>query len=598
MPLAVVQTLAQTRKNMSSVGGGLAAPESPAYIEIRLSITEFMRLFFNMRFAILLTCLAQLCAPAVSQPSEPGPVEDGYPKNWGIDVQHYTFALQLSDESDVIHGQATVTARYKAPGQTVLRLDLINQSESLEGKGMTVTRVHEDGADRPYRHEDNQLFIELGREIPQHERVAITVEYLGIPATGLQIAPTKHGDRSFFSDNWSSRAKNWLPTVDHPYDKASNEFIITAPNHYQVISNGLLMEETDLGNGLRLTHWKNDVPIATWLYVLGVAKFAVQYVDTFDGKSIQTWVYKQDRDAGFYDFAIPTKQALAWLTDLVGPFSYQKLANIQSNSVGGGMEAASAIFYGDRSVTGTRDKRWQHIIVHEIAHQWFGNAVTEYEWNDLWLSEGFATYYTLLFRLYAYGREDFVAGLNNARDRVYAYYENDYDFRIIRPHFSNLNDVSGIMIYQKGAWVLHMLRALVGEDAYNAGVRTYYAAYKDANASTADFRRHIEEASGMELEWFFDQWLYQGGVVHLEGSWAVESGELTITLQQTQPQYSFRIAPEFDVIYEDGSRERISFEFKGNLPVTQIWPAPKAIAEVVLDPDTELLARWTFSKAN
>ncbi len=546
----------------------------------------------------LLLCAAVPAFPVRAQPAEPGPVQDGYPKNWDVDVQHYAFALQLSDDTDSIAGQATVEVRFLAPGHSTLRLDLVKQSTALDDRGMVVGRVHMGGRDLAFRHEDDQIFIDLGREANAQELVRLTVEYHGIPATGLQIAPTKHGDRSFFSDNWSSRAKNWLPTVDHPYDKATNEFMVTAPNHYQVISNGLLVEETDLGGGMRLTHWRNSVPIATWLYVLGVAEFAVQYVDTFNGKSIQTWVYKQDRDAGFYDFAVPTKQALAYFTDLIGPFSYEKLANIQSNSVGGGMEAATAIFYGDRSVTGTRDRRWQHVIIHEIAHQWFGNAVTEYEWNDLWLSEGFATYYTLLFRLYAYGRDDFVEGLENARDRVFAYYEDDYDFRIIREHLPDLNSVSGSMIYQKGAWVLHMLRSLVGVDAYNEGVRNYYAAYKDGNASTNDFRRHMEEASGMELEWFFTQWLYQGGVVFLDGSWQFDSAssELAISLEQTQPTYTFRIAPAFDLVFEDGTRERMHVELDGHAPAEFSTNTDKPVTDVIPDPDTELLARWTFER--
>ena len=541
---------------------------------------------------------ALLVSASLAQPTDPGPVQDGYPKNWNVDMLHYAFALQLSDETDTIVGQATVAARFLESGPSTLRLDLIRRSESLDGKGMTVTRIHQNGHDLEYRHENDQIWIDLGQPAAALERTEVTVEYQGVPASGLKIAPNKHGDRSFFSDNWSSRAKNWLPTVDHPYDKATNEFIVTAPDRYQVISNGLLVEETDLGNGQRRTHWHNSVPIPPWLYVLGVAEFAVQYVDTFEGKSIQTWVYRQDRDAGFYDFAVPTKQALGYFSDLIGPFSYEKLANIQSNSVGGGMEAATAIFYGDRSVTGTRDRRWQHIIVHELAHQWFGNAVTEYEWNDLWLSEGFATYYTLLFRRYAYGRDDFVEGLKDARDRVYTYYEDDYDFRIIRPHLPDLNDVSGSMIYQKGAWVLHMLRVLVGEDAYNHGVRTYYAAYRDRNASTNDFRRHIEEASGMELDWFFDQWLYQGGVVHLDGHWSYEdeSGEFVIELQQTQPAYSFRIVTEIELELRDGSRTRTSVTLDGSDRVGHRVSTEQPVVSIVVDPDTELLARWTIAR--
>jgi glycosidase len=188
-----------------------------------------------------------------------------------------------------------------------------------------------------------------------------------------------------------------------------------------VVSNGLLVEETDLPDGRRRTHWRQSVPIAPWLYVLGVARFAVQHVDTFDGKAIQTWVYAKDRDAGFHDFAVPTRDALAFYSERVGPFSYEKLANVQSNSVSGGMEAASAIFYSEGSVTGTRSERWRNVVIHEVAHQWFGNAVTEYDWDDVWLSEGFATYFTLLFIEHAYGRDEFLRGLEDSRQRVIAF---------------------------------------------------------------------------------------------------------------------------------------------------------------------------------
>ena len=147
----------------------------------------------------------------------------------------------------------------------------------------------------------------------------------------------------------------------------------------------LQMEISDVPSGRRRTHWKNSVPIAPWLYVLGAARFAVQRVGAFDGKAIETWVYAQDRDAGFADFPTPTKDVLAYYTDYVGPFAFERLANIQSNSVRGGMEAASAILYSESSVTGTGSVRWRNVVIHEIAHQWFGNAVTEADWNDVWL---------------------------------------------------------------------------------------------------------------------------------------------------------------------------------------------------------------------
>ncbi|MFN9982517.1 MAG: M1 family peptidase, partial [bacterium] len=184
-------------------------------------------------------------------------------------------------------------------------------------------------------HEKNALYINLPRSFAKNTTATFIINYRGIPADGLRIGNTKHGERSFFNENWPNRTRHWLPTVDHPYDKATNEFVIIAPSHYQVISNGLLVEESILNANQKLTHWKQSVPISSWLYVLGVARFAVQYVDEFMGKQIQTWVYPQDREKGFFDFASPTKEVLGFYSNYVGPFAYEKLANIQTPSVGG-----------------------------------------------------------------------------------------------------------------------------------------------------------------------------------------------------------------------------------------------------------------------
>ena len=270
---------------------------------------------------------------------------DSYPRDPNIDIVHYTFKIELSDKTDEIVCEALIDVKFVSDGVRSFRLDLTNQNTGLEGKGMSVSSVETKGQATRFRHSDNSLQIELLTQSKANERQQFTIRYRGEPATGLKIANNKYGDRTFFSDNWPDKGRNWLPTVDHPSDKATCDFIVTAPSHYQIVSNGLKIEETDLANGNRITHWRQSVPIASWLYVLGAARFAVQYVDQFEGKSIQSWVYYQDRDKGFYDYGYVTKDALAFYSDRVGPFSYEKLANIQSNSVSGGMEAASAILY-------------------------------------------------------------------------------------------------------------------------------------------------------------------------------------------------------------------------------------------------------------
>jgi aminopeptidase N len=522
--------------------------------------------------------------------------QDSYPKNPDIDILGYVFNLTFSDESDSISGVATTTARYLAAGLSELRLDLIEASDELEGKGMRVSRVTMNDDDLAFQHRDNQLFIDLGREMAVNERIEVFIHYSGEPAMGLVIGPNKYGDRTFFSDNWSSRVRNWLPVVDHPSDKATTEMIIKAPGKYQVTSNGTVVETSDLGEGMRKTHYRNPVPTATWLYFVGVAQMAVQQVDTYEGIPIETWVYWQDREAGFYDFAEPSKKALAFYSNLVGPYVNSRFANIVSNgTAGGGMEAASTPAYADDSVSGTRATRWQRIIIHEIAHQWFGNAVTEFHWNDVWLSEGFATYYTLLFREHLYGHDDFIEGLRDSRNRIISFYDEDYDFQIVRNYIEDLNDVSGSMMYQKGAWTLHMLREKIGVAAYTKAVRSYYAEYMNKNAQTADLRRHMEEASGQELEQYFDQWLFQGGIPNLEISWSARGGDVEINIKQVQETYGFLLPVDFEIVLADGSSEVISIDVSFDARVKSTRSFDSNVVDVVIDPLTRLLAKWTVN---
>ena len=524
---------------------------------------------------------------------------DTYPKNPNIDALNYAFRLTLSDATDEIVGEATVDIRFLADGITRVRLDLINQGS--DGRGMSVSEVTSSDGPVTFTHQNDELFITLAAPTQAQQRSRYTIRYRGIPATGLIIEPNKHGDRTFFSDHWPNKARNWLPTIDHPYDKATSELIVTAPNHYQVVSNGLKIEETDLPGDMRLTHWKQSVPVATWLYNLGVARFAVQHLGDHEGKAIQTWVYYQDRDAGFYDFAVPTRQVLEFYGDWVGPYSYEKLANIQSNSVGGGMEAASSIFYGDDSVTGERTTRWRNVVIHEIAHQWFGNAVTENDWDHVWLSEGFATYFTLLFREHQYGRDDFVEGLKQSRDRVRSFYEENPHYRIVHDNLDDMGRVTSSQTYQKGGWTLHMLRGVIGEDAFWKGIQDYYRRYRDRNASTDDFRRAMEEASGRDLSEFFHQWLYQGGALEYEGGWSYDSGSGTVEVELNQVQddgYSFKMPIQLGIYLAGETEPRIELLQVNDMRNRFTISVDREPESVVLDPDTWVLMDADFARRN
>ena len=524
---------------------------------------------------------------------------DTYPVSNFVDITHYRFKLTLSDSTDEISGATTVHAKFLSNEIRQIRLDLIGRSEERDGHGMQVHSVVSAGKNLTFDHSDDVLLIDLPSAPHVNDIVKLDIQYSGIPDTGLLIKDNKYGERTFFSDNWPNKARNWLPTVDHISDKATSEFLIIAPGHYQVVSNGLLQEQSDLAGGLRLTHWKQSVPTSPWLYVLAAANFAVQYVDEFDHKSIQTWVYHQDRDAGFYDFAVPTRSALEFYSSYVGPFVYEKLANIQSNSVGGGMEAASAILYGDESVTGQRTRRWQNVIVHEIAHQWFGNSVTEADWDDVWLSEGFATYFTQLYFEFADGHDAFVERMSAARDRIFAFHAENPRYRIVHENLDDMSKVTTGQTYNKGAWILHMIRTEIGDENWWAGIRNYYRKYMNSHASTDDFRDEMEAVCECDLEPLFTQWLYQGGNVLLNGEWYFEESTNTVevVLSQTQSdEFRFSVDVEIGIFGNNDLVPTIHhLPLSGEIGRLSI-PLDDKPERVVIDPRTVLLAQWSFTE--
>ena len=524
---------------------------------------------------------------------------DHYPINKNIDVIHYAFNLSLSDSTNEILGSTLVTVKFKEAGMQNLRLDFVNKTALRQAKGMVVESVMMGNTQINYTHQNDELIIFLPTPSSQLQVVTFTIKYHGIPYDGLRIGATKWGDRSFFNENWPNRGRHWLPIIDHPHDKATSEFIVKAPSHYKVVSNGLLQEESDLGNNTKLTHWKQSVPVSSWLFVLGVADFAVKYVDQFQGKSIQTWVYAKNREAGFYDFDEPTKKVLEFYSNYVGPYAYEKLANIQTPSVNGGMETSSAIFYGEDLVTGKREERTRNVVIHEIAHQWFGNAVTETTWDDAWLSEGFATFFTLLFIENEYGKDEYTKGILKAKKTVYDLSAKMPAFSIVSDRTAEKEVVTSGITYQKGAWVLHMLRNLIGEAAFKKGIQNYYATYFNANTSTDAFIVEMEKASNKDLKLFFKQWLYQPINPAINASWNYDATtqKLKIHLNQTQgDQFLFTVPVEMGYYKKGDTKPTLLTLNLKNKEQDFTFSVKNSIDKLELDPRNVLLNNGQLTK--
>jgi aminopeptidase N len=530
----------------------------------------------------LLACATALLAVSLDLSA------DTYPRQPWVDAIHYRFAVSLNETTPHVTAEAAATFRLLAAAEAI-ELDLVNESA---GSGMRVRAVTLADRAVPYTHAGDRLRLTIPAGTPPGADVTYRIAYEGVPRDGLKVFTNMHGERVVFSEGWPNRARHWLPTIDHPYDKATAEMIVTAPAQWQVVSNGRLVEEVDVEPGRRRTHWRQGVPIASWLFALGAARFDAHHAGSVQGVPLQTWAFPQDRAAARHLFEETSRRAMDFFSDRVGPYPYEKLANVQAAGFGGGMENATVIFYGEQGVAAGRGP-----VVHEIAHQWFGNSVTERDWDDVWLSEGFATYFSLLYIEHFEGRDAFVQALRRSRDTVLDASRALPEAPVVHRNLDNMARVLNGLVYQKGAWVLHMLRAEVGTAHFWAGMREYYRRYRDRNASTDDLRQVMEQVSGRDLRGFFAQWLTRGGNPAIEGTWRYdrERRALELVIRQTHGGEPYVLPVEVEIVTASGS-SRHAVRAAG--PTTTVsLPVDTPPTEVRLDPDTWLLASMATTRA-
>ena len=503
-----------------------------------------------------------------------------------IDVLHYEYRLTLSDHTDEIAGEAAITIRFRNVTDR-FTLDLASKTG---GKGMTVKQILAPVKIRSYDHKDDRLQIFFSSPAVTEDTFTFYISYAGVPADGLIISKNKFGERTFFADNWPNRARHWIPCNDRPDDKASVDFYVGVPRHFQVISNGLLQNDTAAGewetealNKGRYYHWRETTPIPTKVMVIGAARFAVkEFEDSPANIPVSAWVYPQDSAKGFYDYALAVP-ILKFFQDYIGPYPYAKLANVQSKTIFGGMENASCIFYSEASVTGKRTA--EALIAHEIAHQWFGNSATEKHFSHLWLSEGFATHMTNVYLEHIYGKDTVKERLKNDRDKIISFLKRN-PLPVV-DSTSELMDLLNANSYQKGGWVLRMIQAKVGDDNFRQIIRNYYENFAGTNATTKDLQLTVARVTGENWQSFFDQWLYRPTVPRLTVSWTQTAGKVKITVEQKGELYNLPL--EFKVVMQDG-RSFLKKETMHNQTMVIDAFTEGKVKEIIFDPEVKLLA--------
>ena len=505
--------------------------------------------------------------------------------------KHYVVSLTLNNQlSEIVAGSARIDV-------LVLKQTSLIDLDFGELKTSTVT-VNSKPAS--FTHKNGKLEINLAEPAVPGTKLVIDVSYSGKPKDGLIMSADKDEKRSAVGDNWPDRVHHWIPTLDHPSAKATVTFNITAPARDEVVANGKLDRVETTANGTRTWTYSEGVPIPPYCMIIAVGQFARLEPSGRAPVPISYYVPKSEGHLALKGFA-PTIPSLEYFNGLIAPYPYEKLAMIVGATRYGGMENSSAIVFTTRLFDPKPGAKMSapygipranvNLIAHEIAHQWFGDSVTESTWADLWLSEGFATYFAGLFLQRSEGEAAFQDYMKRAAEAVFEY-EKKKRTPIFDRDTENLLDLLNANNYQKGAWVLHMLRSSLGDDAFFRGIRDYYHKHKEATATTEDLRAALEKASGKDLSGFFQRWIYESGHPKYQLSWEWrQKREVRLVLRQIQAGNAFLDQVPITITTASGKRELfLKPSGKEVVETIQLTEAPRSIE---VDPRNTLLKEAT-----
>jgi aminopeptidase N len=520
-----------------------------------------------------------------------------------VDVRHIKAELTLDIKKREVRGTVTHTVRPLHPFLKAVELDC--------GKDLKVTRITlgPDKTPCTFRRDGDTLAIALEKPRGPGDTLDLAIEYAGSPDRGLRfIVPDPaypEKPLAIWTQGEAEDTRHWLPCYDYPNDRATSEMIVTVEKPLSVLSNGVLVG-TRPGPGNTTTyHWKMDVPFVSYLISLAVADFSV-YHDKVGDLPVDYYVPKPVDEATARRFLGKTPRMITFFKEATGrPYPYAQYAQSCMPDFGGGMENITATTMTDQAMhdeIAELEENADGLVSHELAHQWFGDLLTCKDWSHIWLNEGFASYFAALFTEHDRGEDAFRIEMSQ---ELQGYLNSDREYRrpIVEPRYESSDDMFDGMTYQKGACVLHMLRCLIGDEAWRKGIRRYVAEHQLEVVETEEFRKAMEAASGKDLKWFFDQWVYKAGHPELKVRWRYEDDDKSVRVRVEQTQAVdestplFRLPTTLEVAEDVGGVRTIPIVIDGDSQEFVI-PAVARPRMVQIDPKGWLIKQLDFPKSD
>ncbi|MFY0630949.1 MAG: M1 family metallopeptidase [Flavobacteriaceae bacterium] len=519
---------------------------------------------------------------------------------------HTKLAVDFNFKEKELNGEAwvTLTPHFYPTNKVV-----------LDAKAMLIHSITLDNKKLEYHYDDFEISIDLPKTYKKGEEYILYIKYTARPekvkqkgssaitsAKGLYfINPTGidiNKPVQVWTQGETEASSCWFPTIDSPNQKTTQEIYITVPEKFVTLSNGALISQTKKGNN-RTDYWKLNQKHAPYLFFMGVGEYEI-IKDSYKNIPVNYYVEKE--------YAPYAKEIFGMTPEMIGFFSeklgveypWNKYSQIVARDyVSGAMENTTAVIHGEAAnqMKGQLidENRQENTIAHEIFHHWFGNLVTTESWSNLTLNESFANYSEYLWREHKYGKENADAHLF---EQIKAYKEADGapDKSLVRFHYVDKEDMFDAVSYNKGGAILHMLRKYLGDEAFFAGLKKYLTDYKYKAAEVHQLRLTLEEVSGKDLNWFFNQWYFNPGHPKIEVSYDYNTLEKTVTVNLVQIQaneFKFPIAID---IFENGSKIRHNVFVEGRDASFKFSFSSKSPNLIQINADGVLLADFIENK--
>lgn len=453
-------------------------------------------------------------------------------------------------------------------------------SLTLDAKGMNINEValFANGKKTPlkYAYDSAFLRIKLNKTYKANENYTVYIDYVSKPnewseggsaaiagAKGLYFINPLGEDKNKATQIWTQGETEhnsvWVPTIDKPNQKTTNEISMTVPAKYVTLSNGLLVNQRKNADGTRTDTWKMDLPHSPYLFFMGVGEYSI-IKDSYKGKEVAYYVEKEYAPVARGIFGL-TPEMIKFFSTVTGvDYPWAKYNQIVGRDyVSGAMENTTATLHGEGAYQNARELKdgntWEDVIAHELFHQWFGDYVTTESWSNITVNESFANFSETIWNEYKYGKDK--GDETNYNDMQSYLFSNSADKQLVRFYYADKEDVFDQVSYPKGGRILNMLRHYVGNDAFYASINKYLTDNKFKNGEAQQLRLAFEAVTGQDLNWFWNEWYYGTGHPVLDISYVYDDAAKTakVIVQQKQKQQLFKMPVNID-IYTNGNKVR------------------------------------------